>query len=321
MASSYRKIDYRLRPGKAVERRMIAEYFLRLRAFGAVEDYKYVGFGSVYFSDFSLFNILCGFKEMVSIESTQDPTIQERFRFNAPLGSIDIQFGHSNVVLPSLDWQRKVAVWMDYDGTLEKSVLTDISYLAATVTSQSIILVSVNGELADTDEGKLSKLEVLTGRIGPEKVPPQFQNAHNVPAKDIPALYREIFTSEIQAALNKRNAGKDDEAECMRAEQVAFFKYSDGVEMLTLGWVFFLEKERDTFNHCGFSSLPHSRVGDETFKIEIPLMTNAEIRELNRCRMINGRLDTKAVPVPASEIKKYVSLNRFWPVLQIPEMT
>ena len=68
MAKSFTKIDYRLRPAKAVERRMMAEAFLRLRPFGSVESYRYIGMGSVYFSDFLLFHGLCGFDPMSSLE-------------------------------------------------------------------------------------------------------------------------------------------------------------------------------------------------------------------------------------------------------------
>ena len=54
MASSFTKIDYRLRPAKSVERRMMAESFLRLRPFGSVESYRYVGMGSVDLGFFSV---------------------------------------------------------------------------------------------------------------------------------------------------------------------------------------------------------------------------------------------------------------------------
>ena len=50
---SYRKIDYRVRPGKYAERLMMIESFRRLR-FATIESYQYVGLGSVYFSDFYL---------------------------------------------------------------------------------------------------------------------------------------------------------------------------------------------------------------------------------------------------------------------------
>jgi hypothetical protein len=321
MANSYRKIDYRLRPAKAVERRMIAEYFLRLRPFGPVEDYRYIGLGSVYFSDFALFHNICGFKEMVSIEGTQDPTIKQRFSFNSPLGTIDLKFGFTNTELPKLHWKdKKSAVWLDFDGPLDSSVLTDINFLGSVATPESILWVSVNGELIDTEEGELSKLDILKNRIGVNKVPARLQEEKNLPAKDIAQVYQEILKNELSSAITARNSGREaDEALCF--EQVAYFKYSDGATMFTVGWVLFLEKDRAKFNHCAFSQLNHFRSGGQPFFIDIPLMTNAEMRELNRCKLINDELITKHIPLPESEIKKYTALKRFWPVLQIPEMT
>jgi hypothetical protein len=310
MANSYRKIDYRLRPAKAVERRMIAEYFLRLRPFSPVEEYRYVGLGSVYFSDFALFHNICGFKDMVSIEGTQDPTVKERFCFNSPLGNIDLKFGFTNTELPKLDWEKKSAVWLDFDGPLDSSVLTDVNFLGSVAASESILLVSVNGELNDTDEGELSKLDVLKNRIGIKRIP----------ANEIAAVFQEIITNELASALTARNAGRQS-CDIMCAEQVAYFKYSDGAIMFTLGWVLFLEKDRAKFEHCSFHQLTHSSSTGKPFFIDIPLMTNAEMRELNRCKFVNDKLATKHVPLPPSEISKYVALKRFWPVLQIPEMT
>lgn len=320
MANSYRKIDYRLRPAKAVERRMIAEYFQRLRAFSPVENYRYIGLGSVYFSDFSLYHNICGFKEMISIEDTEDPKIKERFSFNSPLGTIQLQFGTTNTILPKLNWEQKTVTWLDFDGPLDSSVLTDISFLCAKIAPESAIFVTVNGELADDEEGMLGKLEVLQKRIGIEKIPAALQSKTTIGAREIASLYQEIFSNEVKSALIGRNAGKN-KSEHFCAEQVAFFRYADGVIMYTIGWVTFLEKDRSKFNHCAFNELTHSSTEKVPFSIEIPLMTNAEIREINKCKVMDNKFSAKHIPIPESEIKKYTSLKRFWPVLQIPEMT
>ena len=73
------KLDYRLRPAKSIERKMLAESFRRLSQFGRVDLYRYVGFGSLYFSDFLLFHKLLGFKHMLSIEKSDDSNVQSRF--------------------------------------------------------------------------------------------------------------------------------------------------------------------------------------------------------------------------------------------------
>lgn len=320
MTDSYRKIDYRLRPAKAVERRMIAEYFLRLRAFGKVEDYRYVGLGSVYFSDFALYHNVCGFNSMVSIEGVEDVTIKKRFEFNAPFGSIDLQFGMTGTVLPKLSWEQKTAVWLDFDGVLDNSILTDIEFLGAKLSPFSIFLVSVNGELRDLDQGKLSRMDVLVSRVGAAKIPAPYQGKNNISAGEVASVYRQILNNELQNAITKRNSGREL-SEFIQAEQVAFFKYADGVAMYTIGWVFFMEKDREKFKDCSYDSLPHFRNEGEPFFIDVPLITNSEINALNRCKVEYDKLQTKGLPIPDSEIKKYLSLKRFWPVLQIPDMT
>jgi len=83
---SFRKINYSLRPGKNIERKMLAEIFSRLAVFRPLSDYSYVGFGSVYFTDFALFHRQFGFCPMYSIE--EDEEGKERAPFNVPFGCI-----------------------------------------------------------------------------------------------------------------------------------------------------------------------------------------------------------------------------------------
>jgi len=68
MPPSYRIINYALRPAKAIERRMLCAAFERLHPFQRIQDYRYVGFGSIYFSDFQLLHRQLGITDMLSIE-------------------------------------------------------------------------------------------------------------------------------------------------------------------------------------------------------------------------------------------------------------
>lgn len=61
-------VGYSLRPAKHVERRILCDAFRRRSKFASVESYQYVGFGSVWFSDFSLFHRQLGIGKMISIE-------------------------------------------------------------------------------------------------------------------------------------------------------------------------------------------------------------------------------------------------------------
>lgn len=65
MPGSYRIINYPLRPAKAIERRMLCAAFERLHPFQRIERYRYVGFGSIYFSDFQLLHRQLGITDML----------------------------------------------------------------------------------------------------------------------------------------------------------------------------------------------------------------------------------------------------------------
>ena len=114
--ASYEFVNYRLRTAKGTERKMLCEVMRRLSVFGPVEQYSYVGFGSIYFTDFLLFHKVLGFQEMHSIEAeakpSEDPLIQNRFEFNKPYSCVKIHYGRASERLPDIEWkQKKAAVW------------------------------------------------------------------------------------------------------------------------------------------------------------------------------------------------------------------
>ncbi len=321
MAGSFKKIDYRLRPAKAVERRMLAEAFLRLREFGAIESYRYVGMGSVYFSDFSVFFPACGFQSMISIEDCTDPTIQKRFDFNLPYGHIELCFQHSSQAIKDIDWTVRSVIWLDYDGSLDKSVLDDVSFLASKVTPGCLLAVSVNAKLDDEDQGTAPPLEVLVDRLGDKnKIPLSVVSEGRLRPKDVLPVYREIIDNEIKSALLDRNAGRP-EAQRLEYRQILYFSYKDGAPMLTLAWVFMDSGQREIFAKCGFDKLTFYRDGELPFNIDIPLLTNAEMRAINRIKSTPGAEPQEPLPIPEREITKYLALKRYWPLVGNPELT
>jgi hypothetical protein len=81
---SYETINYDLRPAKSIERKMMAEALQALTLFAPMKEYSYRGFGSPYFTDFSLVHRVLGIRNMESIE--KDEYNKGRFVFNRPLG-------------------------------------------------------------------------------------------------------------------------------------------------------------------------------------------------------------------------------------------
>ncbi len=65
MSRSYSRLHYGLRPAKNIERKLIVEALSRLDHVYPLRNFLYVGPGSLYLVDFTLFHRRQGFTEMV----------------------------------------------------------------------------------------------------------------------------------------------------------------------------------------------------------------------------------------------------------------
>ena len=87
--------------------------------------------------------------------------------------------------------------------------------------------------------------------------------------------------------------------------------------MFTLAWVFFEEGQEETLASCGFNRLSFARDGNDSFNIQIPLLTSAEMRLLNRRTgmFAASNQDGAAAepPLPPSELLKFDAVRRYWP--------
>jgi hypothetical protein len=207
VAASYERIHYGLRPAKNVQRKMLVETFRRLVEFGSIESYRYIGFGSTYFSDFILFHKSLGIHNMVSIE--RDLANRRRFEFNCPYSCVRMAFGESNEVLPTLTWNVKTILWLDYDGTLMPTMLTDIKYFCASALPGSAIIVTVNAEPQEYDKDK-PRLVALREQLGEERIPPDVKE-EDLAQWGTAGVFRRILSSEIVDTLSERNGGLSPE--------------------------------------------------------------------------------------------------------------
>ncbi|MDW8802460.1 hypothetical protein P8V03_15025 [Clostridium sp. A1-XYC3] len=152
---SYDSIDYRLRMRKFVERKMIKESCQRLYYFDHIDQYRYIGFGSLYFVDFKLFHKELGIKEMISIEYEPDEGKQLRFEFNKPYEFIRMNYKKSTDALNEINFDKRSIVWLDYDGNLEKYMFDDLSILLDNIMSGSIFIISLNTSINGKKTSKL----------------------------------------------------------------------------------------------------------------------------------------------------------------------
>src|SRR4030066_388389 len=142
MIPSYLKVDFTIRPAKCIERKMLCDAFRRLRAFDSLRTYRYVGLGSVYFTDFTLLHRALRMTDMVSIERHE--AALPRLEFNRPFRCIQLRMGETSDVLPELDWDKRTIIWLDYEDPLEMWMLNDVKQLFTDMQSGSIAVFTVN---------------------------------------------------------------------------------------------------------------------------------------------------------------------------------
>ena len=316
MPSSYREIDYRVRPGKHAERMMMVDAFRRLR-FASPESYQYVGLGSVYFSDFSLLHKSIGVTKMVSIERNEHD--RDRFTDNIPFSCVEMLWGDTATELNKIDLGLRSIVWLDYDGRLSRPVLRDIENVSSRASSGSILIVTVQSKFdrVEDEQGADRSVSALLEELGEERVPYGLKTA-DIMGKGTAKLFRNVIVSEIERALEARNAVLPGPQQ-MQFRQIFHFRYEDGVPMTTVGVVFFDSGQRTLFDMCGFDQLEFVRSGEEFFEIAIPKLTPREIKSLEVQMPVASLDELSTGSIPDRDATQFTRLYRYFPNLAFVE--
>jgi len=315
MASSFRSINYSLRPAKAVERKMLCDLVRRLEPFARIDTYRYVGFGSIYFTDFQLFHQALGICDMVSIE--KEESNGPRFKFNLPFRCVDLKLGRSNSILPALDWTKRSLVWLDYDGKLNTEVLADLATFCAGAVSGSVILVTLNVEpdraLPGTPpkEQDAFRLSSFGDAVGEDKVPLGL-TGDRLRSQGLSAACRRVIDNEIRAQLTERNGPLAEETK-LHYQQLVNLRYSDDAQMLTVGGVIYEARHEPQVGACGFEELPFVRKEAEPIAIKAPKLTQKEVRYLNSQLPQHPAEEVSLPGVPAFDVGEYAKIYRYYP--------
>lgn len=329
MPETYERINYSLRPAKSIERKMLGNAFRKLSDFGAIESYRYIGFGSTYFSDFVWFHKTLGIRHMISIE--RDRKNEERFRFNCPFRCIQIEWGDSNDIFPTLTWDVRTILWLDYDGELNENVLADVAVFCMSAIPGSMIVVTVNAEPDKPDPSSLDRnkeyfdqlheyrLQKLIEQVGEEKIPT------GVSGKDLAgwrkaAIYRKIITDKIYQTLNTRNGGRASGTEILY-KQLFNFHYADGAKMLTAGGLIYDKGQSHIVAKCAFEELPFVELDSAPYLIETPRLTYRELRYLDtKLPLLEGEKLGPLLGIPEEQLDIYARMYRYFPTFAETEM-
>ncbi|MCY3886071.1 MAG: hypothetical protein OXG24_14290 [Gammaproteobacteria bacterium] len=310
--ASFEKVNYTLRPAKSIERKMLCECFRRLTPFSEIESYRYVGFGSTYFSDFSLIHRSLGISNLISIEREEESS--ERFEFNLPFRSIDLQMGQSTDLLPELDWSPRTILWLDYDCKINADVLADVATFCRSCTSGSVLVVTVNSQ--PDSESDQCRLKSLTRRVGESKIPTDIDPSRLGGWGTAECSYR-IIGAEIESTISHRNGvlPKDNKLDY---RQLFNFHYRDSARMLTTGGVVYKQCELSETNACRFEQLDFVRNAGDAYEILVPNLTFKEMRHIE-AQLPRGEGGIE-IPLDEQDIVAYERVYRYFPIFVEAEL-
>ncbi len=310
--ASYEKFDYSIRPNKRTQRKMIFDALARYISVFPKARFGYVGFGSIWFTDFLYAHRRLGLQALTSIET---PEGFRRAAFNRPFKCVRMVEGYSSTVLPSLSWRRPAIVWLDYDYAPESESLQDLSYLAGEMISGSVLMVTYDAEPPWKEKATADERAEAIRRVFKDAAPPKLRRPRKSKF-DIPhrSSYAPTLTALLWSFLKNelvRNgrAGADD----LAWSPLFSFFYKDGAPMITVGAALLNSRDRAAFRESDLlKQLPYAQ-GEALFPIAIPPLTPRERSELDR--RLPSRTVNLPFPLDQEQIDSYRTLYRYYPLL------
>lgn len=261
---SFYKVNYLLRPCKQIERKIMIETLKKLKLKNEIENYKYIGMGSIHYYDFILIHKFLNIKKLVSID---DKETKKRFNFNKPYEFIKFYNQKTNDFLAELSWNKNenYLIWLDYDQKLNSDMLGDIALVAQNCNPQDILIFTIDA------------------RCPPEKDP---KNDHRLPRKEFwdefgsytskkfndISYVRPKYFIELLQDICLNFIGEKEVYKKVKFHQIFSFKYKDGAQMFTLGGIF--DKNADAIKDI--KNLGHVSTDRRIVEIDAPILTYHE---------------------------------------------
>lgn len=311
MTLSYRRIDYSVRPAKYAERKFMLDILAALRGFGPMSSVRYIGFGSIWFSDFELFHRYLGIPDMVSIEWAGSMNEQRRFNFNVPYKCISMKYGKSTHVIPKISFKKRTITWLDYDGKFEPYMLDDARLVSSRAKSGSMFIVSFNAhsakEIDEAAEESLNPLDLFRERFSfPDEILPDKET--DLYAERFIEFVSNMYEVSISEALTERKISEQKE---FLFKRICKIRYADGAPMATLIYVIFEKKHENKFEECGFEQLEAIKQFGSDIRIDTPSLTLREVRAIEQS-LPGGESDITSF-LPEGEVAGFSKFYRYMP--------
>jgi len=273
-SDSFNKFNYWLRPSKQVERKIMIEILLKIMGLGyPISDYRYLGFGSVYYADFVMFHKYLYINHMTCVEWSDIP---KRMKFNKPYNFIKLRMQSLEDALPHvLKGRGKHIVWLDYDRQLDAEMLRDIDNCILKLSSESIFLVTIDGrarvpssiiEQRGLSPALQNKWLLDTFNDGFKELLGRKVKQDDIEPLNVPRLYYDTVAARIRESLSTLDG--------LEYIQLFNYIYADGAPMLTFGGMIGTAQDREKLS----SVFDHDFVeeGPEAIRIAVPPLTYRE---------------------------------------------
>lgn len=305
---SFEAINYMLRPNKNVERKLILSTLQRIGQKFPISDYRYVGFGSMWFSDFVLMHKVFKISDMVTIEKERSRA--KRVEFNKPFACIKVRMEEAATALGDVLDEKPSIVWLDYDGPLKRALTGDLETAIGSLASGSMVLVTVNAMVEQlrgnvVEDRVLGELEFLS-YICETNHPPS--TSELLTRNDFPSLAARIIHDRLRSAVLEKKPG-------CRYRPIWCYQYSDDAEMITVGGMITDDEDSTKLDLCALDAIPYI-TQDRLYGIDLPVLTEKEKRALDKRLPCDLPLDPNNLEfeLRPSEVEAYQRFYLEYPV-------
>lgn len=228
--SSFNIVNYSVRPNKHIQRSLVFEGYRDLRDRLSLGSVRYIGLGSIWFSDFVMAHRDLHIEHMVSIEN--DEIGYSRANFNKPFKCVEVINEMSTDALKLLCDDKGYSdrpwfVWLDYDGSFDETVSEDIQIVVERAPTNTALVITFNADQRKYGKPRArpNRIKSLFGDVAPDNL-----TKEECEGKKLPGLLADLAIDRMKsvAASTCRPGGF---MPCFRVI------YGDGADMVTVGGI------------------------------------------------------------------------------------
>jgi hypothetical protein len=273
-----------------------------------LDNLLYVGFGSVWFTDFQIAHKFLRIRNLISIEASEIGF--KRALFNQPFRCIRIEKGFSNEVLPVLFSESSLLkrpwfVWLDYDDALSESKAEDIRRVVENAPPDSIFAVTLPavGRAFGRPTDRPQRIGTILGSVVPDDLTQEA--CDSLLSETLLNLVGDYMASIAAAAA--RPGG------FVRAFRIA---YRDSTPMITVGGILPAKGSvPNVITAVGSSDWPAMLVEP----VETPPLTLKEAAVLQSQLPRSTRITRKAVQklgfdLEEAQLRSFERYYRYYPI-------